>query len=898
MRIFLTGLGAGVYLLGSVTAQQSDSEVDLGEKPEVEVAEVQVPAQDLEVLGLVEDLADESFRVREEAQLKLWGLGELAVEALEDGVKSDDPERAHRSRILLRRIVTGIGPGTSKEIVELVERYFSGGIERKRAAMERLRDERAFSQVLRLYRFEKDPAVREECEDVVEQVVLPAVQSELVRDDLAAAESLLRLAPVTDENLRRRAALSRELGKLEEDLAATADGGQDEWRLALLRAKGDVPEAMALAEKMGRRDLVACFALFQGDPAPYFNWYSDQPSTVAIFRLNAELARDRWVGDERGALRIKKIMEERVAEKGEEERSAMLSLLLNGYLEEAVKAWEKDDEYREFAFSYYETVEQPEKALAIYGYAGTEQEKLKWRSEKLDGLRGGWDDADEPLDALLSVAAFLANRGEKEEGYEMARKVGEVVTKQGGREEFLEYLDLLWRYAGTHYELAFAVAAGELDEESGDAEVAQLLGGLFREVEPARRHWERLKEEKDLSNEERMLFVGGIYGYVDLQGEKLDAYLARVGADAAAEKGEERREILSDLLAPAASRDDAKAVLDLLEGIVEADGLEQWSNSVGAYAGYLGRWDRASEAWMDALKQSPYSYGALTKLGGIHLQLGEEAKAAEYFDQVELYALDEDGVLESLAQDAYSMGARGKAEEYLRQILMTSSPRSPNWIAATAEYANFQKARKSWRVAGAFSEIDALYDIRDRSTYSAPVLYLRKRFGADLLRGLALQEEGDVAGARTLFDGCFAMLNGDGLLADDFFPLLREAGLTEEHDRYFESAFGRVKDSIKAFPKAHNTYNSGAWLASRAARRLDEAHVMAETALGMMPKQAAYLDTMAEVWFAMRDREKAVEWSSKACRDSYHAGHRPPRTGGAELREQLRRFEEDEFPVR
>ena len=903
VRIFLTGLGAGLFFLGSVTGQQTRPEVEtaekvdekVDEKPEGEVVEA---PKDLVVVGLVKELADESFRVREAAQLKLWGLGEVAVDALEDGVKSPDPERSHRSRVLLRRIVTGIGPGTKPEIVELVERYFSGGIERKRAAMERLRDERAFSQVLRLYRFEKDPAVRQECEDVVEQVVLPAVQAALVGDDLVAAESLMRLAPPSDDNLRRRAALSRELGKLDIDLAESEDGGNDEWRLALLRAKGDVPGAMALAEKLGREDVVSCLALFQGDPVPYFNGYSAQPSTVAIFRLNAELARDRWVGDERGALRIKKIMEERVDEGGEDEKSAMLSLLLNGYLDEAIKGWENDDEYREFAFSYYESVEQPNKAVAVYGYKGTEREKLKWRSEKLEGLRGGWDDADEPLDALLSVSAFLTNRGEKEAGYEMACKVGEVVVKQGDEEEFREYLDLLWRMGGTHYELAFAVAADSLEDDADDNEIAQTLGALFREADPARRHWDRLKDEKDMSNSDRLMFLGGLYGYLDLQGEGLDAYLARVRADAEAAEGKERREILADLVAPAASRDDAKAVYELLESLAKIDGFDQWSNSVGSYAGYLGRWERAAEAWADVLKETPYSYTALTKLASAYSQLGEDAKAAENFDKVELLALDESGVLEALAEEAYTMGARGKAEEYLRQILMTSKPRSPNWIAAAAEYADFEKAKKNWRVAAAFKEIDTLYDIRDRSTYSVPVFYLRKRFGADLLRGLALHEEGDVAGAKTLFDGCFSMLDGDGLLADDFFPLLREIGLREEHDRYFETAFSRIKESIEAYPKAHNSYNSGAWLASRAARRLDEAHEMAETALGAMPKQAAYLDTMAEVWFAMQNRDKAVEWSKRACTDSYHAGHRPPRSGGAELREQLRRFEEDEFPVR
>ena len=111
-----------------------------------------------------------------------------------------------------------------------------------------------------------------------------------------------------------------------------------------------------------------------------------------------------------------------------------------------------------------------------------------------------------------------------------------------------------------------------------------------------------------------------------------------------------------------------------------------------------------------------------------------------------------------------------------------------------------------------------------------------------------------------------------------------------------QSWFSRIKESIKAYPRTHNTYNSAAWLASRAARRLDEAHAMAESALAVRPMQAAYLDTMAEVWFAMQERDKAVGWSLKACRGSWNSGH--SRSGGAELRGQLLRFQTGEFPVR
>ena len=159
----------------------------------------------------------------------------------------------------------------------------------------------------------------------------------------------------------------------------------------------------------------------------------------------------------------------------------------------------------------------------------------------------------------------------------------------------------------------------------------------------------------------------------------------------------------------------------------------------------------------------------------------------------------------------------------------------------------------------------------------------------------ACDVDGKDDAARALFDRSFRILAGNGMLADDFFPLLREAGFAAEHDKYFEDAYGRVLKSIESYPRTHNTYNSAAWLAARAMRRLDDAETMVAKALEMRPRQAAYLDTMAEVWFARQNRPMAVEWSVKAVEDSENA--RYLRDGGAELRGQLERFKTGEFPM-
>ncbi len=60
--------------------------------------------------------------------------------------------------------------------------------------------------------------------------------------------------------------------------------------------------------------------------------------------------------------------------------------------------------------------------------------------------------------------------------------------------------------------------------------------------------------------------------------------------------------------------------------------------------------------------------------------------------------------------------------------------------------------------------------------------------------------------------------------------------------------------------------NTAVWFASRAAQRLDEAKVMQERALELYPRSAAYLDTLAEVYFAMGNRPEAVRLGELALR--------------------------------
>ena len=85
-------------------------------------------------------------------------------------------------------------------------------------------------------------------------------------------------------------------------------------------------------------------------------------------------------------------------------------------------------------------------------------------------------------------------------------------------------------------------------------------------------------------------------------------------------------------------------------------------------------------------------------------------------------------------------------------------------------------------------------------------------------------------------------------------------------------------------------------------RRLDDALRHSQAAIKLRPYQGAYLDTMAEVWFAKGDRKKAIEWSKKAITASISHAQGSPRSEGQilmnyiELNKQLKHFKNDPLP--
>jgi len=87
-----------------------------------------------------------------------------------------------------------------------------------------------------------------------------------------------------------------------------------------------------------------------------------------------------------------------------------------------------------------------------------------------------------------------------------------------------------------------------------------------------------------------------------------------------------------------------------------------------------------------------------------------------------------------------------------------------------------------------------------------------------------------------------------------------------------EKAASELRQEIEKDPERSRSYNEFAWLVGNTEGDLDEALRYAQKALEIQPDAAAYLDTLAHVYYARGDLENAVKCQTKAAEFEPHSG--------------------------
>src|SRR5207249_6677824 len=113
-------------------------------------------------------------------------------------------------------------------------------------------------------------------------------------------------------------------------------------------------------------------------------------------------------------------------------------------------------------------------------------------------------------------------------------------------------------------------------------------------------------------------------------------------------------------------------------------------------------------------------------------------------------------------------------------------------------------------------------------------------------------------------------------------PELEKRGRKKEADDLFQRVFTLLENQCREYPKSALSHNVLAWLAATCCRQLDKGLEHSQKAVEWAPKNAGYLDTLAEVHFQRSDRAKAIQLMKKCIELD---------TKNRYFRDQLARFE-------
>jgi len=849
-------------------------------------------AEEAEIDQLVLDLSADSFQTREAATLKLWEIGDEAIPLLREAILSDDPERAFRASEILEKVELRITPEASGEILTLIQSYRNAPLNQKDDFLNQLKRQKAYYQILKLYSMES-PEVKKSLSTSIRGVAITGARDAIARDDTEAAIQLLRMSTGGERDLMALASIHRTMGDLDSELEnpnPPENVPTDLWKLTLLRASGDVGKAAELAAKTKQVRLLAALRVLSGDPTLWLQQNGMGNNRQQAQDAYIDIALKRWKGEVVGKKDFAPLIRQLDSHDDDERAHAMTSLASLGRLKLVEKVQTKQNPSA--SFLYYLSQENIAEALKAIGFDPENPDYTAWFQQRFMRING--DEAgdghgdDSALPELVLVAGFLERRGLHQE---LSKALSEPFSKYAKNNEN-DFLDLL----GTLFEATSGAprfASDQGAEWAGDDEVRwnQLFSTALGEDDEVPEWLNWIRELKpEISNREVLDSMLALYHRSIAPGDLRKKWMdAAWGAVELTENQDLKKAYINRILSLSISQEDVRNTLkawDMLEP--EQQVSEMWG-SIDKFLSAAGRWKEAAEILENVGNNRSSSSPEVHAYLAVNFRrAGLEGRAREHEKWVEKLAL---GYAPSCARigACYAYGGDfQRALKWRKRAVIQANVPEGEFVALLDDYAASLMRNGNWEVAASCSE--ALVQVYASQQYMDGALsgFARERLKADLAKAMAILP-GQKERALKILGNIHTNFATDGILADDFFPLLRKAGLIVELDQWFGESWKRITAVIAKYPESQNSRNTAAWFASRSGLKLDIAEEFLKEALQYAPEQPAYLDTMAEIQFAKGDRKAAIEWSNTAVEFS---------PLDEMIRQQNDRFKNDPIPLR
>lgn len=834
-----------------------------------------VPTEDL-----IQDLGDDRYPVRVRASHELWARGSSALPLLENAILSPNPEVSARARDVHRKIRIGILPDSPPEVIALVEQYDSAKPQTRREIIAQLKNLRAWRQVLRLYQMEQDPATLVAIAEEMEGVAVAAARELLASEtpDYQGAREMLELGRTDPGQLMALADFLRTQGKLQSALkeASKPDSGASRLFRTFLLAASDRPQDAAREAELGKySDTAARLHLLAGNPVPWLTQAKIPDREIPPDAIDAyrKAAAALW-NDEPVPKNLTRELLRAITTAEEDESWHSIGILYAlGLQEEADRALAKLDPIA--AFTTLDATEQIDAALTTIGLDPAKPDFAAWTAKRFKTLTAAPGDRGEEMTELATIGSFLERRGETRLLLDLYTPALDAIAKEDP-EAFIEIISEF--FGGANYETSRIIApvlkSAATFAGKDEARLAAVINALLGQGEQVNQVWQSLDSYLPGADlETRLHTAAAILGTApdtDLHFPKWWDHML-----ATTDQGQpfERAERFGLLAAVTMLNPDARRFLDILDraekagfkvnelgGFSEDFGFAEWRPDCMLA---LGQWQDLANLYQEALAGNPWDIENLIRCAATLRRTGNEKLAAQHEKTAERLVLGDTGVMRRIGQIYSTFGDFPRAATWWKRGALASIAADGEFLYCGMLLDRECQNQADWKLAASLGEMTLLFQVMRGDFREQTLPILRSRREIQIARALSILPTSR-ATALEILEHYGPGAGIDGSLADFFFQSLRSAGLTQLHDRFFDDVWKLQNAAVQRYPGSHNTMNSLAWIASRACRRLDEAETLVTRALELLPRQSAYIDTLAEVHFARRNRPQAVSTSLDA----------------------------------
>ena len=831
-------------------------------------------SQKEEILETIKQIGSDNFKIRESATQKLWKFGKSAEPLLRDALKNGGPELRYRGTKILEEFELGLYPDTPQDIAKLINDYRSGVGVKKEAAIIKMAELGKTELLMKLIKRENDIGIRKMVAQIVSRNISEQVPSLILDNKIDEAEQLLEVAALDHNGMRNYASFLVETNRIESAISkkriAAKNSNLDAEILAwMLRAKGDYQEASTIFEQLGDKTRARHTLSAGGDLISYANSFVD-PTRKTIDSLGFAAAAARLSGDMDRFNKMKSSIEEYAMAMKDELGRCINALVINGEASAAFSLTKKVKGKEIFDMELWRyNFDEAFNSIGIQEKKGPYSKWLQDYESSFSAKNEG--ELQESLFPAGQLASACYLTGQVDEAERIFEKIKDLLTRNNTS---LVQLIQWERMIGLN-KLAKRHALEAMKREPPE----EIVEGYFQ-----------LRSEYSWLGRTCWKFITS-----EFQEESADQKLTRMESLFDLDNQTQKQMSLADqciksFFSFAKDENNLAMKKELIRGARDLARLhEKWELAVDG-----------TKLWLELIGGEAVGYHFM-KYGDVLMKAGMPEKAVIQYekaceskksDPIPLY-------LKGVAMEAIGQKEEGQKLKKIASLMSTGELTKRHHLATTM-WQNDDDALARIQdniILGIASPresvhpealrrryIDQSINLNDLKQYSKSLEFymlskmrpvnansvLSPRRSLSYLVDLEITKtkieisDGRIKDAERRLEELQKINPSDSSMLEDIYQLLVDSGNSEGADKLFQTTYLISKSTVNRFPDHGQHNNNHAWLLSRCAKKLDEALIHANKAVSIDPDNGAFLDTLAEVYFQLGNRSKAIEVSKKA----------------------------------